>query len=119
MILTDYAEHIYDRYACLELLEFAFRINQPGYFLYDAVKLLMQYDMENHTEYLKDLQLYLASNCDAKQLANRLGIHRNTIYYRLSQIESIANIHLKDQNTIFQLQLSIQILQYTHQIEPV
>ena len=53
------------------------------------------------------LREWLASPCRPGEVAERLGIHRNTLSYRLEKIGSLSGTDLKETGDIFKLTLSL------------
>jgi carbohydrate diacid regulator len=53
------------------------------------------------------LREWLASPCRPGEVAERLGIHRNTLSYRLDKIGSLSGTDLKETGDIFKLTLSL------------
>lgn len=61
----------------------------------------MNWDAKNDSELFNSLRVYLDTNCNGTIAAEKLHIHKNTLYYRLKQIEDIilldfTNPHLCD-----------------------
>ena len=71
---------------------------------------LLQFDQKNGAELIKTLRAYLAFNGRSADCAQQLFVHRNTINFRLSRIEELLGIDLKDGETIFRLQLALKLL---------
>lgn len=74
-----------------------------------ALKKLLKYDKQNGTNYYDTLYVYLANDRNLRNTADKLFIHRNTMAYRLSKIEKISEINLKDGNQTFDIFLSYKI----------
>ena len=53
------------------------------------LKNLMDYDMENQTDYVRILRTYLETDCSVQETARREFCHRNTINHRIHQIKEI------------------------------
>lgn len=53
------------------------------------LEILEKYDLENKTDYLKTLRLYLESYSSVKTVSESTGVHRNTINYKIKQIREI------------------------------
>lgn len=70
---------------------------------------LLSYDLENHTQMLDTLDIYLQENCNILHTADRLFTHRNTIKYRLSRIEEILGCSLEDSSARLNLHVAIYI----------
>lgn len=70
---------------------------------------LLDYDRKHQGTFLKTLRTYFLCNLNAKETAERLFLHYNTINYRLDRIKSELGIHLDDPETRLQLQLAIKL----------
>ncbi|MGM9972319.1 MAG: PucR family transcriptional regulator [Anaeroplasmataceae bacterium] len=73
------------------------------YFLDDNVKQkyidsvlgpIIEYDKEKNTNYLLILKLYIEHNCGIQEIADILGVHRNTINYKIKFIKDNFKINL-------------------------
>jgi DNA-binding PucR family transcriptional regulator len=65
-----------------------------------SIEPLVAYDRKHKTDLLKTLRLYFDVGENVKEAAERLSVHRHTIFYRLNQIAQILKIDLhssKDQ----------------------
>ena len=80
-------------------------------FLCDPVVLKMRaYDAQYHTEYLRDLELYLGCGKNINQTAQKACVHKNSMYYRISRMEDLFGLSLDDEEACFSLRLSLKIL---------
>ena len=66
-----------------------------------------QYDIKNKTEYLKTLKMWLTNKMDYSATAKALFLHRNSLYYRMQQIQNLFSIDLDDMSTNVQLYLNL------------
>ena len=57
---------------------------------------LRRHDEANATEYVATLQAWLEAQGDPAEAGERLGVHENTIRYRLRKMAEIANLQLDD-----------------------
>jgi hypothetical protein len=64
-----------------------------------------------HKELLATLRFYLASNGSLAYTAQHLFMHRNTVLYRLKQIEKLLNVSLNSSETRLHLSLALKILE--------
>jgi DNA-binding PucR family transcriptional regulator len=78
---------------------------------------LVKYDEEFRTEYSKTLYTYISCGQKSGKTALILGIHRNTIDYRIERIKELFNISFEGEDTLFSLLLSYRIVDYYHHIE--
>ncbi|MDO4305541.1 MAG: helix-turn-helix domain-containing protein [Eubacteriales bacterium] len=101
---------LYQRLYIYQILLYA-RKETDLKFLCDPAVLNMQaYDRLHHTEYLKDLELYLSYGKNINKAAQKACVHKNSMYYRISKMEEKFSISLEDEETCFSLQLSLKIL---------
>ncbi len=70
---------------------------------------LARYDREHNTELVHTLDIFFAENANASSAARRLGVHRNTLRYRLERMAEITGQDLRDADARFALQLGIRI----------
>jgi len=68
---------------------------------------LLDYDRDNNAELLKTLAAFFQSNGSPKEAAERLGVHRNTVLYRLDRVRDITGYDLEDANLRLRLQLAL------------
>jgi hypothetical protein len=61
-----------------------------------AVRALRTYDEERGTDYIATLRAFLDVHGDAGRTAAALGIHVNTLRYRMRRLEEIAGLDLDD-----------------------
>ena len=57
---------------------------------------LRRHDHENATEYVATLQAWLEAQGDPAAAGDRLGVHENTVRYRLRKMAEITNLGLHD-----------------------
>ncbi|NCB52411.1 MAG: hypothetical protein EOM54_11125 [Clostridia bacterium] len=70
---------------------------------------LAQYDKKYKTAYLDTLEQYVLENRNSKNTIENLGIHRNTLLYRLQKIEELLSISLDDGSTFAHYYISFYI----------
>lgn len=71
--------------------------------------ILEDYDEKNQAELLPTLESYLMHFLNTTQTAKALYIHRNTMIYRLSQIEDLLGVDLSDSDIIYRLQTAFYV----------
>lgn len=71
---------------------------------------IQQYDLEYSTDFEDTLREYINNLCNTTAAAEALHIHRNSIAYRISKIEEIVNVSLKDYKTFLHLIVSFYML---------
>lgn len=77
----------------------------------DALGNLLAYDQDHGAELIQTLEAFFAARCSPKEAANLLGVHRNTILYRLDRIRDITRQNLDDAAVRLRLQLALHINQ--------
>lgn len=81
--------------------EFAERLIEP----------LQAYDRKHKTDLMATLALYFDVGENVKEAAERLSVHRHTIFYRLNQISQILKIDLKTPKGQLSLRAALAIRQ--------
>lgn len=79
----------------------------------DSIRKLEAYDHANGTSYKETLHIYLEHFLDNKRTIQHFGIHRNTLLYRLNQIEQIAEISLTDSKTLTEMMIAFKIEEFS------
>jgi purine catabolism regulator len=73
----------------------------------DTLQKLVDYDAKHRTDLVETLQAYFNANASPKDAAERLGVHRNTVLYRLERIANVTGYDLGDAETRLRLQLAL------------
>ena len=81
-------------------------------FCQPMIQIIRVHDRDNNTHFLETLETYIQSGCSVPRTAARLGIHRNTVDYRLDRISQLFSLDLHDPNLVYAFYLSFQILSY-------
>ena len=64
---------------------------------------LARLDEQEDAQYIRSLRAYLSDGLNLRRAAERLGVHRNTLAYRMRRIEARFALDLSDMNTCFEL----------------
>jgi len=78
---------------------------------------LQLYDRKHKTDLLKTLRLYFDIGENVKEAAERLSVHRHTIFYRLNQISQILKVDLHVPKDQLSLRAALAIWQMEHDSE--
>jgi PucR family transcriptional regulator, purine catabolism regulatory protein len=78
-------------------------------FFRKTMGLLIAHDDNKNAELVETLEAFFACHGNLSQTSICLHIHRNTLSYRLDQIESVANLDLNDPDARFSLQLALKL----------
>ena len=70
---------------------------------------LEEYDEKYNASLVETLSAYLASEKNVRKASELLGIHKNSVMYRLERVEDVLGISLKDSEVCFNLQLSLKL----------
>lgn len=70
---------------------------------------LLAYDRQNNADLVSTLDAFFAANGSPKEAAERLGVHRNTVLYRLDRVRDITGYDLDDAGLRLRLQLALHI----------
>ena len=57
---------------------------------------LRRHDRDHATDYVPTLRAWLGAQGDPTEAGNRLGVHENTVRYRLRKMAEITNLQLDD-----------------------
>ncbi|MBV8172240.1 MAG: helix-turn-helix domain-containing protein [Candidatus Eremiobacteraeota bacterium] len=76
---------------------------------------LVQYDRKHKTDLVKTLRLYFDIGENVKEAAERLSVHRHTIFYRLNQIAQILKVDLRAPKDQLSLRAALAIYQMEHE----
>ena len=70
------------------------------------------YDADYGTDLMKTLRTYLKAGSNATACAQEMGVHRNTINYRINLIEDLLGYQIDRFETVLQLGFSLHLLDY-------
>ena len=76
-----------------------------------AFEILNEYDIKKESHLLETLKQYILLDYNAKQTAEALFLHRNTLKYRLDKIQELTDLDFESFETKFTLGLSLKINQ--------
>jgi len=104
--------HIYRYFSLFHILDIVKQDNDPLRFMHEAVIKLRNYDRENNTRWFASMTVFVFSGCDIQRAAATLCVHKNTMRYRVSQIEEVLGRSFSDDRFVFELRLSVYIMYY-------
>lgn len=70
---------------------------------------LIQYDKNNGTDLYDFLKIYIDNDGSVKKTADDLFIHRNTVNYKISKIESIINMDITKLDNLLLIKMVLDI----------
>ena len=71
--------------------------------------MLTSYDQEHHTEFYGTLKAYLQNERSLVRTAAALGLHRNSLLYRVKRLEELVDANLEDPMVRLHLLLSYEV----------
>lgn len=69
--------------------------NELQSFYTETLKVLVDYDRDHDSELVRTLQTYFKCGGNLKKLAEELGVHYNTVAYRIQRIKELARRELR------------------------
>ncbi len=99
----------YSDYAFFDLLDSASNKTALKACVHPLLGKLEALDAQKKSDLYRTLCVYAQTGFDKNRTSDILGIHRNTVNYRIQQIEQDFNINLSDPKLIFPLMLSVEI----------
>ncbi len=72
---------------------------------------IIAYDNDHGTEYVRTLAAYLKHMGRLRPAAAELGVHRNTLEYRVGRITEVAEVDLENADNRLTLELGIRLLE--------
>ncbi len=82
-------------------------------FIQHRLKRVLAYDKQNGSQYYESMLKYLVFGKSLKLASKELGIHRNTLAYRIGRIGELFGIDFDDRQTCFELLFSCKLIEET------
>jgi purine catabolism regulator len=77
---------------------------------------IIDYDEKYNTQLAYTAYLFIRCDKNPTKTSKSLGIHRNTVDYRINKISDLFGIDLRNQEITFSLDLSFRILEYLREL---
>lgn len=87
---------IYNDYYMEHMAHIFFQKENPEIYCHPKMKILMEYDRTHDSQLSNSLYSYLLHERNAASTAEAMGIHRNTLNYRLTKIDSLVKIDFEN-----------------------
>ena len=68
---------------------------------------LQEHDRARGSDLVRTLETYFAAGANASEAADRLFLHRNSLLYRLTRIQKLTGLDLKEGRVALALQLGL------------
>ena len=75
------------------------------------VRAVLAEDLAGHGQLVETVQAYARANLNAKEAAEDLAVHANTVYYRLERFGERAGCDLRRIDTLIDVLLAVRVLQ--------
>lgn len=98
----------YDRLGVERLLTQLMEDRALDGFVDDVLGPLMAYDGAHGSDLVVTLDTFLRSACRQRATADALGIHVNSLHYRLQRIQEVGGVDLEDAEVRLNLQLALR-----------
>ncbi len=108
----------YKDYAYMEMLDICSQHSNLMNFCRPEIQKLMEYDEQNHSDFMETLFVYLLNSENTLRTAKILCMHKNTLLYRLDRIRSILGNDLSSGEDLFMYQLSFRTLLFLDLFRP-
>lgn len=99
----------YEDILLYHFMEMAAKENDLNLFCSPVVHQIDKYDQENGTSFKQSLEAYVEASRNIQKAAEKLHLHKNTLYYRLKRAEKLFELDLSDENLCFTLQFSFRM----------
>ena len=106
---------VFDYNLCKEnLLLFSSRFEKERLLKLIGGKLqeIREYDQKNNTAYFDTIRAYLNCSYHIQRTAESLHTHKNTLLYRLTRIQEVFGIDLRNNQDIYAINLGLSTLHY-------
>ncbi len=84
--------------------------NERDDFINEVLGHLLAYDLENQSELVATLEVWINNRLNIAQAARELFMHRNTMLYRISKIKNLLQSDLEKPSELLSIQLALSLL---------
>lgn len=104
----------FEDYYLYHMLSNSLRTQQDVFrnsFAVNAIRQLKEYDEKHKTRILEILYTYLSNDRNATETCAIIHMHRNTILYHISKVETILGVSLEDEDVRLKILLGYRVYQ--------
>lgn len=107
--VNDTQVHFFEKMGVYRFL--AYENLQPELltFYNETLKVLVDYDRDRDSELVHTLSLYFKCGGNLKRLAEEMGVHYNTVAYRIQRIKELAKVSFDNADQLLNLQIALKI----------
>ncbi len=73
----------------------------------ELIEHIEAYDRRHGSDLIRTLRVFFAANANVSEAADRLYLHRNSLPYRLTRVQELTGLDLKDHRARLALQLGL------------
>lgn len=103
--------YYFDDYYLDSILKDCVEQKDMSYYIHPYILRIEAYDQTYNTHYMETLSCYLSSSGNMRLAAEELGIHYNSMKYRMSMIEEIVGEDIRDDHSL-RMVLYLSVLFY-------
>lgn len=103
---------LYDDHKLDYLLSIVQKEHKLESFCYQKIISVRDYDLKNNTSFIKTLSAYIENVNNPTVAAEKLFIHKNTLFYRINRIKDLFSINLDSGDERFKISWTLKLLSY-------
>ena len=107
--IDDVRIHSYEDLGVYRFLSYEVLRPELVLFYNETLKVLVDYDHDRHSELVHTLSLYFRCGGNLKRLAEEMGVHYNTVAYRIQRIKELAHVSFDNADQMLNLQIALKI----------
>lgn len=107
----DEPMHSYSDFVVYHIGEIISENNNIQDFFHPAVLKIRDYDEEHQTNFLETLKLHLKYYNQPGLVAEKLFVHKNTVFYRISKLKEQFGLNLDDGDECLKIAMTIKFLE--------
>ena len=97
---------------CIDDLIKRHKFGNVSYLCDPGIICLLRYDKKYKTNLEETLRCYISCSCNARQCADTMGVHRNTVINRVRIIEEQIGGSLSHADMYFKVMISLKVIDY-------
>ena len=107
--IDDVRIHSYEDLGIYRFLSYEALRPELVLFYNETLKVLVDYDHDRDSELVHTLSLYFRCGGNLKRLAEEMGVHYNTVAYRIQRIKELAHVSFDNADQMLNLQIALKI----------
>lgn len=107
--IDDSRVHYFEKLGVYRFLSYENLRPELIIFYNETLKVLVDYDHDRDSELVHTLALYFKCGGNLKRLAEEMGVHYNTVAYRIQRIKELAHVSFDNADQMLNLQIALKI----------